>query len=111
MFYTDLMGKLLICNSLLINIFPKGTTHVLIRAGHCVTDLRSDAFTPVSDMVLLPISSDSQTISLNLGSNKKAKGLHVFVLTVEFLQEVNGKQVPLLDKGFNAGMVLCGEMR
>ena len=68
---------------------PKGATHVIIEGGHAVIDFKKKVSFTVQDQVKLALKGGRQPVQLHLQNNSTIQGLHIFVLKITFLQEVN----------------------
>ena len=85
-----------------------GATHLSIRTGWSKVDFAMGEFeTSISNTVNLPIDGVASTVNLaHAAAPTLATGLNVFVLLIEFFQEVNGVQYSLKNGGYNSLAVI-----
>lgn len=81
---------------------PAGATHVSIRGAWANVDFAND----VSEMFEtnvenLPINATSTTVTLSPAGTPSLSGTDIFLLMLEFFQEVNGVQYTLKNGAFN----------
>ncbi len=90
-----------------ISVAP-GATHVSFTGGWAKVDFESGTFvTSLSNAFNLPISSSATDVGLShTTAPTLATGIDVFVLLVEFFQEVNGVQYSLKNGGYNSLAVI-----
>jgi len=82
---------------------PSGATHVALTAAWGKVDFADDGFNvELSNTVNLPLNAPSSTVTLTPTQAPTGPGIDVFLLMVEFFQEVNGNQYSLNDGQFNA---------
>ena len=85
-----------------------GATHISVKTGWSKVDFAMGEFeTSISNTVNFPIGSTAVNVNLtHAAAPTLATGKDVFVLLIEFFQEVNGKQYPLRNGGYNSLAVI-----
>jgi hypothetical protein len=85
-----------------------GSTHMSITSGWAKVDFGTGEFeTSLSNTVNLPANGTAATVNLtHTAAPTLATGIHVFVLLIEFFQEVNGIQYSLKNGGYNSLAVI-----
>ncbi|MBK9736313.1 MAG: hypothetical protein IPO92_15665 [Saprospiraceae bacterium] len=88
--------------------YAPGSTHMSVKAGWSKVDFSSGEFeTLISNTVNLPINNATTDVGLTFASTPAlATGINVFVLEIEFFQEVNGVQYSLKNGGYNSLAVI-----
>lgn len=82
---------------------PQGSTHVAFTASWGKVDFAGDVYeVERSNTVNLPIDTNLSTVTLTPPNTPAGTGIDVFLLLVEFFQEVNGNQYSLKDGQYNA---------
>lgn len=82
---------------------PQGATHVAFSSSWGKVDFSGDIYeVQQSNTVNLPIDANPSTVTLTPPSTPAGTGIDVFLLLVEFFQEVNGNQYSLKDGQYNA---------
>ena len=82
---------------------PSGATHVRIKGAFGVVDFdlgTSEVF--YTNVVTLPVNNTSTTISLTPTAVPTAAGTKIYLLLIEFFQEVNGTLYSLNNGAYNA---------
>jgi hypothetical protein len=85
-----------------------GATHLTIKSWWTKIDFGIGEFeTSISNEVNLSVNASASNVALtHAAAPTLATGIHVFVLMIEFFQEVNGKQYPLRNGGYNSLAVI-----
>ena len=84
-------------------IAPAGATHVAMTGAWGKVNFQDEQFNvEMSNTVNLPIDNNNSTVTLTPGQAPSGSGTDVFLLMVEFFQEVNGNQYSLNDGLYNA---------
>jgi hypothetical protein len=84
-------------------VWPQGATHIQLTAGFAGIDfVNGDKDLQMSDPVNLPIDSTSTTVVLTPPSAPAVAGTNLYLVKIEFFQEVNGIQYTLKNGAFNA---------
>tara|TARA_R110002051_G_scaffold40200_1_gene83903 strand:+ start:2700 stop:3452 length:753 start_codon:yes stop_codon:yes gene_type:complete len=82
---------------------PKGATHVKISAYHANYDFNSfESELVASNVETLAIDSTSSNITFSFTTPASGTGVELFLLKIEFLQELNGDLYQLNNGTFNA---------
>lgn len=82
--------------------YPSGATHVSLSSAFLKVDFdTTDNSIEYSPTVNIPIDSTSATQTLTPGGVPTGTGNDIFVLLVEFFQEINGVQYPLKNGAYN----------
>ena len=82
---------------------PANATHIAFTAAWGKVDFADGSFNvEASNAVNLPLDSTQSTVTLTPAGAPTGTGTDVFLLLIEFFQEVNGTQYSLNDGGFNA---------
>lgn len=83
--------------------FPRGATHVTFRGGWAKVDFTTNEQTiEFSNSVNLPLDGTTTTVTLTPSAVPAGAGVGLFLLLVEFTQEVNAIQYSLKNGAFNA---------
>ncbi|WP_339836274.1 hypothetical protein [uncultured Flavobacterium sp.] len=81
---------------------PQGATHVSFRNAFLSLDFTSGEFdTKYSPAINKALDMNSSTITLTPAAVPGGTGLKLYLLLIEFFQEVNGVQYPLSNNEFN----------
>lgn len=81
---------------------PPGATHVSLSSAWGKIDFGGGVHNiEPSNVVNLPLGSSTQNINLTVGQAPTGSGVDVFLLLIEFFQEVNGNQYVLNNGAFN----------
>ena len=81
---------------------PQGTTHILFKAGLAVVDFETGKTAlAVSAPARLPIAPDQEDVDVIPPPVPTATGTKFYLLSIEFIQEVNGADYPLQNGAFN----------
>jgi hypothetical protein len=86
-------------------VYPAGATHATFKSAWAAIDFEAGTHAVVfSPEVNLPIGSAPAAVILNPGTSPTsgANNTDIFVLAVEFFQEVNGTQYSLKNGAYNA---------
>jgi hypothetical protein len=87
--------------------YPSGATHFSVQSAFANIDFSTgDHAITFSDVVNLPIDLAENTFSLVPSSVPDGSGVQVYLLLIEFFQEVNGIQYSLKNGAFNVLNVL-----
>lgn len=82
---------------------PAGATHITLRGAWAKVDFATDeSEVQVSNEVNLPIDTTSTNVVLTPTAVPAGAGTDIFLLMIEFFQEVNGNQYTLKNGAFNA---------
>ncbi len=82
---------------------PSGATHITIRGAWAKVDfVTGDSELQESNVVNLPIDATSTNVILTPNAAPTATGTDLFLLMLEFFQEVNGAQYVLKNGAYNA---------
>lgn len=82
---------------------PVGSTHVALTGAWGKIDFSGEAFElELSNTENLVIDNANTSVTLTPANQPQGNGIDVFMLMVEFFQEVNGNQYSLNDGQFNA---------
>ena len=88
-------------------VWPQGTTHVQFTCGFAGIDFVSgDKDLQMSTPVNLPVDSVMTTVVLTPASAPTVSGTNLYLLKVEFFQEINGVQYTLKNGAYNALRVI-----
>jgi hypothetical protein len=83
--------------------FPRGATHLTLRGGWAKIDFTTNEQTiEFTNSVNLPIDGTLSTVDLIPTAVPAGAGVDVFLLMIEFTQEVNAIQYSLKNGAFNA---------
>lgn len=83
--------------------YPTGATHVSISGAYARIDFANDGYDiKYTNKVNLPIDGTTSAVTLTPTALPSGTGTKVYVLEVEFFQEVNGVQYTLKNGAFNA---------
>ncbi|MEO6301614.1 MAG: hypothetical protein ABIP51_00450 [Bacteroidia bacterium] len=83
--------------------YPAGATHMTLKSAWSIIDfVTGTSDTVYSPPVNLPIDGVSTTVQLLPPNIPLGVGTNLFLLEIEFLQEVNAVQYPLRNGAFNA---------
>jgi hypothetical protein len=84
-------------------VWPQGATHIQLTSGFAGIDfVNGDKDLQLSDPVNLPIDSTSTTVVLTPPSAPAVAGTNLYLVKIEFFQEINGIQYTLKNGAFNA---------
>lgn len=84
-------------------VWPQGATHFQLTSGYAVVDFTNgDKELQLSAPVNLPIDGTQSTITLTPSATPSIAGTSLYMLKVEFFQEVNGVQYTLKNGLYNA---------
>lgn len=84
-------------------VSPQGATHVQFTAGFASVDfVNGDKDLQLSNVVNLPIDGTQTTVTLTPASTPTVTGTSLYVMKIEFFQEVNGVQYTLKNGAYNA---------
>ncbi|MBK8516679.1 MAG: hypothetical protein IPL55_10475 [Saprospiraceae bacterium] len=88
--------------------YAPGSTHLSISSGWAKVDFATGEFeTSISNKVNLPVNGTASDVNLtHAAAPALATGIDVFVLLIEFFQEVNGVQYSLKNGGYNSLAVI-----
>jgi len=82
---------------------PAGATHVSFTAAWGKIDFAEEGYNvEMSNTVNLPLNTTASTVTLTPANAPSGPGVDMFLLVVEFFQEVNGNQYSLNDGLYNA---------
>jgi hypothetical protein len=88
-------------------VWPQGATHLAFTSGFAGVDfLTGYKDLEVSNVVNIPIDMTMATVTLTPGAIPLVTGVKLYVLKIEFFQEVNGVQYTLKNGAYNALKVL-----
>lgn len=83
-------------------LHPEGATHVGLRAGMVNLDFSTGKFeNSFSPDTIIALDTTASTIVLTPTSVPSGSGFQLYLLMIEFYQEVNGVQYPLRSGNFN----------
>lgn len=83
--------------------YPQGATHVIFKSGFAVIDFKTGiAAMAVSAPVRLPISAEEQDVVMRPENLPEFEGTKLLLLSIEFIQEVNGADYSLKNGAYNA---------
>lgn len=84
-------------------VWPQGATHVQFTSGFAGIDfVNGDKDLQQSASVNLPIDGTQTTVTLTPASAPSVVGTNLYLLKIEFFQEVNGVQYTLKNGAYNA---------
>lgn len=84
-------------------VSPQGATHISIRGGWARIDFANGSGElHLSNVVNLPINASPNNVALTPTGAPAGAGTNLFLLEIEFYQEVNGLQYSLKNGAFNA---------
>jgi len=87
--------------------FPGGATHVKLTGAFARVDFESgEGIMKMSGTKRIPRDSKSHNISLVPSSIPRGKGVGIYLLKIEFLQQVNKKEYALIDYKFNSVAII-----
>ena len=105
----NVTGNVIINNLIPINdiAFPQGATHVTLKAAWSKVNFETREFdTAISSVSNLPINGTSTNVTLTIATPPTGTNvIDVFLLSIEFYQEVNGVQYSLRNGAFNSLVV------
>jgi len=82
---------------------PQGATHITLRGAWAKIDFATGEFdVQESNAVNLPIDATSTNVILTPAAAASGTGTDLFLLMIEFFQEVNGNQYTLKNGAYNA---------
>ena len=83
--------------------WPQGATHIQLTAGYAGVDFStSEKDLQVSNEVNLPLDTTASTVTLTPAGAPAVATTKLFLLKIEFFQEVNGVQYTLKNGAYNA---------
>lgn len=83
--------------------WPQGATHIQLSAGYAGVDFStSEKDLQVSNEVNLPLDTTASTVTLTPAGAPAVTTTKLFLLKIEFFQEVNGVQYTLKNGAYNA---------
>ena len=83
--------------------WPQGATHIQLSAGYAGVDFStSEKDLQVSNEVNLPLDTTASTVTLTPAGAPAVATTKLFLLKIEFFQEVNGVQYTLKNGAYNA---------
>ena len=83
--------------------FPSGATHIAIKGSWVQVDFATGiAEVQMSNIVNLPIDATSNNLLLTPAAVPSVGGTNLFLLQIEFFQELNGVQYGLKNGAYNA---------
>lgn len=83
--------------------FPRGATHVTFRGGWAKVDFTAnEQSVEFTNAINLPLDGATSTVILTPTAVPGGAGVGLFLLLIEFTQEVNGVQYSLKNGAFNA---------
>lgn len=83
--------------------WPQGATHIQLSAGYAGIDFStSEKDLQVSNEVNLPLDTSASTVTLTPAGAPAVAATKLFLLKIEFFQEVNGVQYTLKNGAYNA---------
>lgn len=83
--------------------WPQGATHIQLSAGYAGVDFTTnEKDLQVSNEVNLPIDTTASTVTLTPAGAPAVATTKLFLLKIEFFQEVNGVQYTLKNGAYNA---------
>jgi hypothetical protein len=87
--------------------FPSGATHVSISGGMAVIDFVNEkSEVQLTNVQNLPIDAVSSNIALTPAALPVLVGTKIFLLKIEFFQQVNGNQYSLKNGAYNAMSII-----
>lgn len=88
-------------------VWPQGATHIQLTSGFASVDfVNGDKDLQVSNTVNLPINTTQTTVVLTPTAAPTVAGTNLYLLKIEFFQEVNGNQYTLKNGAYNALRVI-----
>ncbi len=83
--------------------FPAGATHMSIKGSWAKVDFANNVFdVQLSNVVNIPIDATPNNIVLTPGVAPAGAGTNLYLLHIEFFQELNGAQYSLKNGAYNA---------
>ncbi|MBK7129085.1 MAG: hypothetical protein IPM74_03785 [Crocinitomicaceae bacterium] len=83
--------------------FPAGATHITIKGSWGKIDFATGLYdVQLSNVVNLPIDGTASNVVLNPAAAPSGAGTDLYLLQIEFFQEVNGVQYSLKNGAYNA---------
>jgi len=83
--------------------FPSGATHITLKGAWTKIDFASGTYNvQLSNVVNLPINGTTTNIVLTPSTAPAGSGTDLYLLQIEFFQEVNGVQYSLKNGAYNA---------
>lgn len=83
--------------------FPAGATHMSIKGSWAKVDFANNVFdVQLSNVVNIPIDATPNNIVLTPGAAPVGAGTNLYLLHIEFFQELNGAQYSLKNGAYNA---------
>jgi hypothetical protein len=88
-------------------VFPQGATHVSLTGGYANINFATAVVDfKMTNVLNLAITSPSTAVSLTPTAVPAGTGTKVYLLKIEFFQQVNGVQYPLKNGAYNALKVI-----
>ena len=88
-------------------VWPQGATHISLTCGFAGVDFASgDKELEMSNTVNLPIDMVTTSVTLTPSGTPSVAGVNMYLLKIEFFQEVNGVQYTLKNGAYNALKVI-----
>ncbi|WP_121665499.1 hypothetical protein [Mesonia aquimarina] len=97
-------GEIEIANLIPTNdiAYPSGATHISLSSAFLNLDFDTEEYAvETSPKVNLPIDTTSATQTLTPAAVPSGSGNNIFLLLIEFFQEINGEQYPLKNGAYN----------
>jgi hypothetical protein len=83
--------------------FPAGATHMSVKGSCAKIDFANNVFdVQLSNIVNIPIDANANNVVLTPAAAPAGPGTDLFLLQIEFFQEVNGVQYSLKNGAYNA---------
>jgi hypothetical protein len=83
--------------------YPLGATHMSVKGSWAKVDFANNAFdVQLSNVVNIPIDANANNIVLTPAAAPAGPGTDLYLLQIEFFQEVNGVQYSLKNGAYNA---------
>lgn len=83
--------------------FPAGATHMSIKGSWAKVDFVNNVFdVQLSNVINIPIDATPNNIVLTPGAAPAGAGTNLYLLHIEFFQELNGVQYSLKNGAYNA---------
>lgn len=82
--------------------FPAGATHVAFRTGVLAVDVEGAASVlHCSPVVTVPLDQQPTDLLLRPSEVPTGQGFWLWLVLIEFFQEINGERYPLYDRSYN----------
>jgi hypothetical protein len=83
--------------------YPKGATHVALRGAWAKVDFANNTSSIVyTSTANLPIDATDSGVTLSASGTPSGTGTSIYLLAIEFFQQVNSVQYPLKSGSYNA---------